>query len=82
MACHMRPTLGLISSPSLDVYLYDNGVSFPPLEFGLETVLDPPMTTSSLVAPSSPSTFRNSTVFIITLLDPFNSVDGVSVRDL
>jgi len=46
------------SSPKFDVYLCDDGVSFTPLEFGLEVVLDPYLTTSSLVAPPSPITLR------------------------
>ena len=33
------------SSPKLDVYLCDDGVSFPLLEFGLEAVLDPSLVT-------------------------------------
>jgi len=57
------------SSPKLDVNLYDNGVSFPPLESGLEEVLDPPLTTLPIIVPSSPSTFRNNTAFIMTISD-------------
>ena len=53
----------------LDVNLCDDGVSFPPLECGLQEVLDPPLTTLPIVAPSSPSTFRNNTAFIMTFSD-------------
>jgi len=59
-----------LSSLRLDFYLCDDGVSFPPLESGLEVVLDPPMTTSSLIIPSSPSTFRDNTMLIMTFPDP------------
>ena len=48
----------------------DDGVSFPPLESGLEAVLDPSLTTVPLVAPSSPSTLREHTAFSMTSLDP------------
>ena len=41
-----------LSSPRLDVNLCDDGESFPPLESGLEEVLDPPPTTLPFVAPS------------------------------
>ena len=41
-----------VSSLRLDAYLYDDGASFPSLGFKLEVVLDPPLTTLSLVAPS------------------------------
>jgi len=51
------------SSPKLDVCLCVDGASFSPLESGLEAVLDPPLTTASLVAPSSPSTLRDNTKF-------------------
>jgi len=44
------------SSLRLDVKFCDGGVSFPPLESGLEEVLDPPLTTVPFVAPSSFST--------------------------
>jgi len=57
-------------SPRLDVYLCDDGVSFPSLESGLEAVLDPPLTTSSIVAPSFPSTFKSNTTLIMTFFDP------------
>ena len=57
------------SSHRLNVYLCDDG-SFPPLESGLETVLDPPLTTSSLVAPFSPRTLRDNTTLIMTVPDP------------
>ena len=55
------------SAPRLDVNLCDDGASFPPLESGLEDVLDPPLTTSPLVAPSLPSTLKDNTM---TYLDP------------
>jgi len=58
------------SFPTLDVCLCDDGVSFSPLESRLEVVLDPPLTTLSLVAPPSPSTFRDNTTFNMTLPDP------------
>jgi len=58
------------TSLELDVCLCDNGASFPPLESGLEVVFDPLLTNSSLVAPSSPSIFRDNTTFIMTFLDP------------
>ena len=41
------------SSARLDVNFCDDGASFPPLEFRLEEVLDPPPTTLPFVAPSS-----------------------------
>jgi len=58
------------SSPKLDVCLCDNGVSFPPLESGLEVVLDPSLDTLPLVDPSSPSTLRDNTTFNMLLPDP------------
>jgi len=58
------------SSPKLDVYLCDDGASFSPLESGLEAVLDPPLTTLSLLFSPSPSTFRDNTTFNMTLSDP------------
>jgi len=64
------PETDLSSSfPKLDVNLYDDGASFPPLESGLEEVLDPPLTTLLTVAPSFPNTLRNNTAFIMTLFD-------------
>jgi len=57
------------SSPKLDVCLSDDGAPFTPLEFGLEVVLDPSLTTPSLVAPSSPNTLRDNTTFNMTLPD-------------
>ena len=54
------------SSPKLDVYLCDDGASFPSLEFKLEVVLDHRLTIPSLVAPSSPSTLKDNTTFIMT----------------
>jgi len=59
----------MFSSSRLYVYLCDDGASYPPIEFGLDVEFDPPLTTSSLVAPSSPSTLRDSNTFDITLLD-------------
>jgi len=60
------------SSSRLDVNLCDNGGSFPPLEFGLGEILDPPLTILPIVTPSSPSTFRKNAAFIMTFLDrPF-----------
>ena len=38
-------------SPKLDVCLCDDGASFTPLESELEAILDPSLTTPSLVAP-------------------------------
>ena len=58
-----------VSSPRLHVNLCDDGVSFPPLEFGLGEVIDPPLTTLPIVAPPSPSPFRNNTALIMTFLD-------------
>jgi len=58
------------SPPILDVYSCDDGASFPPLESRLEIVCDPPLTTPSLIAPSSSSTLRDNNTFIITILDP------------
>jgi len=58
------------SSPKLDVCLCDNGASFSPLDSELEVLLDPPLTTPSLVAPSSPSTCRDNTMLIMTFPDP------------
>ena len=40
------------SSPKLEFCLCDDSVSFPPLESELEVVLDPPLATLPLVAPS------------------------------
>jgi len=57
------------SSPQFDVNLCDDATSFPPLRSGLVKVLDPPLTTSPIVAPSSPSPFRNNTAFIMTSFD-------------
>ena len=60
------------SSPKLNVCLCDDGVSFPPLESGLEAVLDPSLPTLSLAAPSSPCTLRDNTTFNMRLPDsPF-----------
>ena len=58
------------SSPKHDVCLCDDGASFTPLESGLEAVLDPSLTTPSLVAPPLPSTLRDHTTFNMTLPDP------------
>jgi len=71
------------SSPRLDVNLCDDSASFPPLEFELEEVLDPPLTTLLTVAPSFPCNLRDNTAFIMTLFDkpsPFSSVDEVWCR--
>ena len=57
-------------SPKLEFCLCDDGASFPPLESGLEAVLDPPLATLPLVAPSSPSTLRDNTTFNMLLPDP------------
>lgn len=57
------------SSPRLNVNMCDDGASFPPLESELREILDPPLTTLPIVAPSSLSTFRNNTVFIMTFLN-------------
>ena len=55
------------SSPKLDVCLCDDGASVPPLESGLETVLDPSLATLPLVAPSS--TLRdNNTLTCVCLI--------------
>jgi len=59
-----------VSFPKYHVNLYDDGASFPTLEFGLEEVLGPPLTTLPLVAPSTPSTLRDNTSFLMTFLDP------------
>jgi len=48
-----RQTNFRFSSPRLDVNFCDDGASVPPLESGLEEVLDPPRTTLPFVAPSS-----------------------------
>jgi len=58
------------SSLKLDVCLCDDGASFPPLESRLEAVLDPSLTTPSLIAPSSTSIFRDNTMLIMTFPDP------------
>ena len=60
----------MFDSPIPGVYLCDVGVTFCSLEAGLKAVLDPPQTTSSLVAPSSPNTFRDNTTLNMTLSDP------------
>jgi len=59
-----------ISSPRPDVCLCDDGASFPPLESGLEAVIDPSLCTLPLVAPSSPSTLRDNPTFNMLLPDP------------
>jgi len=58
------------SSSKVDVYLCDVGASFSPLESRLEVVLDPLLSTPSLVAPSSPNTFRDNTMLIMTFPAP------------
>jgi len=57
------------SSPRLDVNMCDDGMSFSPLESGLEEALDPPLTTLLTVASSFPNTLRDNTAFIMTLLN-------------
>jgi len=58
------------SSPKLDVCLSHDAASFTPLECGQEAVLNPSLTTPSLVAPPSPSALRDNTKFNMTLPDP------------
>jgi len=58
------------NSPKFDVYLYADGSSFPPLESELDEVLNPLLTTPSVVTASSPSTLRDNTVFTMTFPDP------------
>ena len=58
------------SAPRLDVNLCDDGASFPPLESGLEDVLDHPSTTSLIVAPSSLNTLWDNTVKNLLILIP------------
>jgi len=58
------------SSRKLDVCLCDDSVSFPPLESGLEAVLNPPLAALSLVAPSSLSTLKDHTAFDMTFPNP------------
>jgi len=66
----LSPETDLSSSASrLDVNLCDDGGSFPPLDSGLEGVLDPPLTTLLTVAPSFPNTLWGSTAFIMTFPD-------------
>ena len=55
------------SSARLDVNMCDDGMSFPPPESGLEEVLDPPLTISPIVAPSSLSTPRDTTEGALSL---------------
>jgi len=57
------------SSPRPDVNLCDDSTSFPPIESGLDEVLNPPLTTLLTVALSYPNTLRDSTAFIMTFLD-------------
>jgi len=57
------------SSPKLDGCLCDDGASFSPLESVLGAVLDPPLTTLSLVVAPPPSTFGANTIFNMTLPD-------------
>jgi len=71
------------SSPRLDVNLCDDGASFP-LEFKLEKILNPSLTTLPIVAPSSPSTFRNNSAFIMTFSDtsfPLAQLTEFKVRE-
>jgi len=56
------------SSTRLDVYLCHDGVSYPPLESGLDEKFDHPLTPPSLVARFSLSTLKNNTTFVMTLL--------------
>jgi len=49
--------------------LFDDGESFPNLEFGLEEVFDPPSTTLPPAAPSSPNTLKDNTTSITTFPD-------------
>ena len=56
-------------SPEPDVNLFDDGESFPNLEFGLEEVFDPPSTTLPPAAPSSPNTLKDNTTSITTFPD-------------
>ena len=51
------------SARRLDVNLCDDGASFPPLEYGLEDVLDPPLTTLLTVAPSFPNPLGQHCVY-------------------
>jgi len=65
------------SSPKLDVCLCDDGASFPPLESGLEAVLDHSLATVPLVAPSSPYTLKDNTTFNMLLPDsPLSSAQS------
>ena len=48
----------------------NDGAPFTPLESRLEVVLDPYLTTASLVAPHSPNTLGDNTTFNMTLPDP------------
>jgi len=66
----LSPKTSLSSSFSrLDVNVCDDGASFPPLESGLGEIIDRPLTTLSIVAPSLPSPYRSNTALIMTFLD-------------
>jgi len=58
------------SSARLDIYLCDDGTSFPPPEFELEATFDPLMLTPSFVAPSSPSAIMDNTMLTMSFFDP------------
>ena len=71
------------SSPRLDAYLCNDGVSHPLLESRLEEEFSPPLITASLVVSSSPSSPRHNTTFNMTLSNPplpFNSINRVQGR--
>jgi len=68
-----------------NVNLYDDGESFPALEFGLEEVFDPSSTTLPTVAPSSPNTVRDNTASITTFPDtpyPLTQSTGFAVGEI
>ena len=52
MTYHMRLALGLVLLHLMSIFC-DDGAPFPPLESGLEEVLDPSLTTLPFVAPYS-----------------------------
>ena len=59
-----------VNFSELDVNLCDDGASSLTLESGLEEVLDPPLTTLPLVAPSPPSILRDYTPLCMTYPNP------------
>ena len=59
----------MVSSPKL-VTLCGDGASFLTLEPGLEEVLNPPLTTLPLVAPSLPINIRDNTLFLMIFPNP------------